>query len=228
MLNEPDAYQDNVRLLLAAAATFSRLFGEYSRLARSDHYQPFSLPECLVLIKRLSQIRLTLSYIVEGVSAHEEAVKYNVNSRQRRLLKSMCGFSSLGGGLSEKLKLFKDAGMEVRPKPVQKSSLSTKEFALLLIEQKNRSRSPSPPRLDTERADRRGLLHTDRYSNVSHLFLESQLKKGAHMLHPTSKFRKLRRSRATCVLERAANSSNAQVANSVRLLMAARGKSPFE
>ena len=63
-------------------------------------------------------------------------------------------------------------------------------------------------------------MQTDLYSNVSHLFLESQLKKGSKVRRPTSKFRLMHRSRAVRVLERAANSTNPVVANSVRLLMA--------
>lgn len=222
--NEPEVYEENISLLLNAASLFAILHEEFARLFRYNRQLTLSLEQCQTVLKRISQLRLSLSYIIEETSAHEENIRFEVTLTQRRMLKSLSGISSLSGLLKDKLKAFQEAKIDLnvvkKAKSVNPLTLSAKEFALHLIEQKSHStrmvndRRTESPTQKTEKPPME-----DKYTNFSHLYMEDVWKKGVNLKKPSSKYRLVRESRAARVLDRALNSKNQHVANSVRLLI---------
>ena len=227
--SEPEVYQENLALFLNASEQFNLLHEQYAKTVRYNRQLTLPLEQCQTVLKRLSQLRLSLSYIIEEVSAHEENIRFDVRSTQRRMLKSLSNLSSLKGVMSDKMKAFEDARIDLNGGKAKKTrvvnplTLSAKEFALHLMEQKSHStRLINEKRVESPVSKPDKPVLEDKYSNVSHLYMDDVWRKGVNLKKPSPKYRLLRESRAARVLDRALNSKNLQVANSVRLLMAER------
>jgi hypothetical protein len=76
--NEADTYTENVSLLSSIATSFHHLVDEYYHQIRLNNYKTLTMHQCLTVLKRISQTRLALGYLIESVSAHEETVQFNV------------------------------------------------------------------------------------------------------------------------------------------------------
>ena len=199
IVGEPQAFVENAGYFVATAKDFQMVASDYGKRVKVQRHQTLTLEACQKLLKLISQVRLSLGYLIAESTSHDEFLHRKVTFTQKLM--------ALGS-------------WSPRRRFVDPMDLDTKDFALHMIEQKS-ARSFTPLRDDSPKTERtRANVEEDKYSNMSHLYLEATWRKGQNLKRPSSKCRFTRENRAERVLDRALNSPNSTIANSVRQLMA--------
>ena len=203
---EAEIYAENTALFLSLASVLEQVFSDFSRLTKFQRQRTYSLQDCTFLLKKLSQLRLGVGYLTEEIAAHEESIRVSVRAIQRQL--------RTGRWSPQSRRTF-----------VNPMELGLKDYTLHLLVQKSPSlRSMSPVKGDFPKAKTERLQLVDgQYSNVSNLYLENVWRKGQGLKRPSSKYRFVKENRAARALDRALNSGNRELANSVRQLMSKFG-----
>ena len=202
---EAEIYGSNVSLYFSLATLLGKIFTEYERRTKYNRQRTFQLKNTVVVLKIMSQVRLGVSYLIEEIAAHEESIKVTVSSTQRKLAAT---------SWSPQTRRF-----------ISPMSLGLKDYTLHLLMQKSsslRSMSPNLTDIPASKTDRQ-LPEHGKYSNLSNLYMENVWKKGQGLKRPSSKYRFVKENRAARALDRALNSRNRELANSVRQLMSKYG-----